>query len=208
MAYINITGDSDGDLHDASLHNNKFGAIASVLNGNIDRENLANPHSIYTMTFEGGPGAQPVASVLSETWVTISSSSSPNITANTHSNAGSARQCLMPSWTKINNASTLIAAHLTFVAGSGPGSSSTPTGVLQKSSAIDGVYSTVASTSGTLQLYDASAAQVIDVNALSISSSGISAGEYIRFIWANPAANPQYPPKMTLTLTFKSEHVS
>ena len=45
MGYINLTGDSDGDLHTAALHNAKFGAVASVLNGNIDRDNLYAPQS-------------------------------------------------------------------------------------------------------------------------------------------------------------------
>ena len=35
MAYITIPGDSDGDLHDAAMHNSKFGAIASVLNATL-----------------------------------------------------------------------------------------------------------------------------------------------------------------------------
>ena len=58
MAYITITGDSDGDLHDAEMHNSKFGAIASVLNGNIDLENLTNPKSsqilLFTINGESG----------------------------------------------------------------------------------------------------------------------------------------------------------
>lgn len=45
MAYITITGDSDGDLHTAAMHNSKFGAIASVINGNIGLENLTHPNS-------------------------------------------------------------------------------------------------------------------------------------------------------------------
>ena len=51
MAYINITGDSDGDLHTAAMHNSKFGAIASVLNGNVDHDNLKYPRSIFTWNF-------------------------------------------------------------------------------------------------------------------------------------------------------------
>ena len=42
MGLITLTGDSDGDLHTAALHNAKFGAIASVLNGNVDHANLAS----------------------------------------------------------------------------------------------------------------------------------------------------------------------
>tara|TARA_Y100001938_G_C8046502_1_gene409226 strand:+ start:554 stop:1234 length:681 start_codon:yes stop_codon:yes gene_type:complete len=51
MAYITITGDSDGDLHTAAMHNSKFGAIASVINGNIGKENLINPNAELVFTF-------------------------------------------------------------------------------------------------------------------------------------------------------------
>ena len=50
MGYITISGDSDGDLHSADLHNKKFGAIASVINGNIDLVNLVNPSSEFLIT--------------------------------------------------------------------------------------------------------------------------------------------------------------
>ena len=56
MGFITLTGDSDGDLHTAALHNNKFGAIASVLNGNVDRDNLAAPQSILNWSFGTGFG--------------------------------------------------------------------------------------------------------------------------------------------------------
>ena len=56
MGYINLTGDSNGDLHDAEMHNAKFGAIASVLNGNIDSDNLAAPQSVFTWSFGTGFG--------------------------------------------------------------------------------------------------------------------------------------------------------
>ena len=208
MAYINITGDSDGDLHDAAMHNNKFGAIASVLNGNISAENLANPYSVYTMTFGAGPGTliNP-ATVQSESWITLTSATSAGISINSHVAVVNANQCLMPSWTRIVRASTLLSAQLVFIGGNGPGSSSTPNGKLQKSATLTGTYSDIAST-GTLELYDASAPLVIKESALSISSNGVNAGEYIRFVWNCGSTNVQFPPKMTLTLTFKSEHVS
>ena len=56
MAYINITGDSDGDLHTAAMHNSKFGAIASVLNGNVDHDNLTYPRSLLTWNITTNKG--------------------------------------------------------------------------------------------------------------------------------------------------------
>ena len=209
MAYINITGDSDGDLHDAAMHNSKFGAIASVLNGNVSAENLANPYSIYTMTFGAGPGGiQNPATVRSESWVVLNTATGAALSSiNSHGVGPGFNNCLFPSWTRIARASTLLSAHLTYMAGSGPGSSSTPNGKLQKSATLLGTYSDIAST-GSLEIYDASAVNVVKESALSISSTGVNAGEYIRFVWNCGTTNPEMPPKMALTLTFKSEHVS
>ena len=44
MATISsIVPDADGDLHDASLHNQKFNTILNEINGNIDAENTRMP---------------------------------------------------------------------------------------------------------------------------------------------------------------------
>ena len=46
MAIINITSDSDGTLHSAALHNDKFAVVQNVINGNIEHANLKYPNSI------------------------------------------------------------------------------------------------------------------------------------------------------------------
>jgi hypothetical protein len=207
MAYINITGDSDGDLHDAAMHNNKFGAIASVLNGNINADNLANPDGIYTMTFSGGPGEQPVANVLSESWVSIAGLTSATVDSNTHSNANGDHQCLFPSWVKVNNASDIVSCHLTYLASNAAPSTGPPayTAYLQSAGTLTGTYSTTHCTSGTLNWYNAS--PLMREDAFTVNSAGINAGRYIRMVIVNPGANSFYPPKMTLTLTLKTRHV-
>ena len=63
MAYITITGDSDGDLHTAAMHNSKFGAIASVINGNIGPDNLTNPNSELIFVFSAKHVLASVVSV-------------------------------------------------------------------------------------------------------------------------------------------------
>ena len=63
MAYITITGDSDGDLHTAAMHNSKFGAIASVINGNIGKENLINPNAELVFAFSAKHVLASVVSV-------------------------------------------------------------------------------------------------------------------------------------------------
>ena len=46
MAIINIGSDSDGTLHSASLHNDKFAVVQNVVNGNIEHANLKYPNSV------------------------------------------------------------------------------------------------------------------------------------------------------------------
>jgi len=48
MSLIVVPPDSDGTVHDASLHNDKFDIIVNALNGNVDHENLRNPYSILS----------------------------------------------------------------------------------------------------------------------------------------------------------------
>ena len=48
MGLISVRKDVDGDVHDASDHNDKFSLIADTINGNIGLENLANPYSVMT----------------------------------------------------------------------------------------------------------------------------------------------------------------
>ena len=54
MGTISINPDADGDLHDASLHNNKFQTILNEINGNLDANNLANPNSFLMFTSNAG----------------------------------------------------------------------------------------------------------------------------------------------------------
>jgi len=54
MGTISINPDADGDLHDASLHNNKFQTILNEINGNLDEHNLEKPNCIISTQF-GAP---------------------------------------------------------------------------------------------------------------------------------------------------------
>jgi len=54
MGTININPDADGDLHDASLHNDKFQTILNEINGNLDANNLVNPDSFLMFTSNAG----------------------------------------------------------------------------------------------------------------------------------------------------------
>lgn len=206
MAYINITGDSDGDLHDANMHNSKFGAIASVLNGNINRDNLANPDSIVVWRFDAGPGQPHGGATVSESWVRLSSSTTAAVTANDHTGANSAVNCLFSSWVKVPQGMTILSMHMNYLATSGPGVAATYQGYLQSSDTLTNPYTTIhCSDSGGLDWYNASF--LMKEEAFSVDSAFVAAGRYLRFIIINPAANAYEPPKMTITLTMKTTHV-
>jgi len=46
MAIINIPPDSDGTIHTAAMHNDKFAVVQNLVNGNIDHSNLKYSQSI------------------------------------------------------------------------------------------------------------------------------------------------------------------
>ena len=46
MAIINIPPDSDGTIHTAAMHNDKFALVQNLVNGNLDHSNLRYPQSI------------------------------------------------------------------------------------------------------------------------------------------------------------------
>jgi hypothetical protein len=58
MGTISINPDADGDLHDASLHNDKFQTILNEINGNLDANNLANPDSFFPLLCGAGRSFQ------------------------------------------------------------------------------------------------------------------------------------------------------
>lgn len=63
MGTISINPDADGDLHDASLHNDKFQTILNEINGNLDANNLANPNSFLTLTSFAGNSYHPTGPI-------------------------------------------------------------------------------------------------------------------------------------------------
>jgi hypothetical protein len=54
MAKVFIQPDSDGDLHTAAMHNNKFQVILNEINGNLDEKNLKYPNSILVLESDAG----------------------------------------------------------------------------------------------------------------------------------------------------------
>tara|TARA_R110001599_G_scaffold11848_3_gene55855 strand:+ start:2030 stop:2710 length:681 start_codon:yes stop_codon:yes gene_type:complete len=58
MAKVFIQPDSDGDLHTAAMHNNKFQVVLNEINGNLDEKNLKYPNSIFTLESDAGVSSE------------------------------------------------------------------------------------------------------------------------------------------------------
>lgn len=198
MGYITIAGDSDGDLHSADLHNKKFGAIASVINGNIDHDNLVYPSSEFVLSACGSEA---------NTWVRFASTTSGTPTATVSSNVASRLHAPMSSIVRIPFAGTLTDnATVVAVASSSFSSGDNVSFYLQKASSANGTYSTIGSVAVD-DCYVASGYDFVTITLTGTDGQSFAAGDYVRLLVQNAAANPTYPPHLTMTLRIKTLHV-
>tara|TARA_R110000822_G_scaffold48131_2_gene127115 strand:+ start:2844 stop:3476 length:633 start_codon:yes stop_codon:yes gene_type:complete len=210
MAYINITGDSDGDLHTASLHNTKFGAIASVLNGNVDHDNLKYPRSVSTMNFsanqtatgwfvpqDSSAGTTTQAAVLGYQIYGVVSLSSNNVT-----------NVMKSSLIRMPSAATLTSVKFLYL----PRSTGYAAGdecdlYLQRSTSLTSDFENIASLEN-VSFYNASNV-IMREYTLAISGAAIAAGQYIRFAIRTDPLNGELPPYISsLTLNFATATVA
>ena len=187
MGFITISGDSDGDLHTADLHNKKFGAIASVLNGNIEHDNLKYPSSEFLLTAHAnynGDGWVRFATLTSGVPV---GTAATNTASHIHAPLGSV---IRVPFAVVTQSAFSAGDNLSFM--------------LQKSSSLNGTYSTIASVNNDCQ----SASHDFEVITITgTSGQSVAAGDYIRLLVQNAAANPTYPPSLNMTARMKTEHV-
>ena len=210
MAYINITGDSDGDLHTASLHNTKFGAIASVLNGNVDHDNLKYPRSVSTMNFsanqtttgwfvpqDSSAGTTTPAAVLGYQIYGTVSLSTNNIT-----------NVMKSSLIRMPSAATLTSVKFLYLPRStGYAASDECDLYLQRSTSLTSDFENIASLEN-VSFYNASNV-IMREYTLAISGAAIAAGQYIRFAIRTDLLNGQLPPYISsLTLNFATATVA
>jgi hypothetical protein len=208
MGFITLTGDSDGDLHTAALHNNKFGAIASVLNGNVDHNNLKYPFSVGAFNFvstgpntyeESGGGA--ASSFKNMEWYDMgTSATSATIVANEATAAATRSNVLKASWVKIPKTIQIesvrvIANRAALVSGENY------TFNVQSASSLTGTYSTNAT--GTFDFVGAISTPV--ETTLTVNTPGISANSYMRFLLTNPSTftAPGLPPSFSVYIEYK-----
>ena len=222
MTYINLTGDSDGDLHTAAMHNAKFGAIASVLNGNIDANNLAAPQSYltwtlgtaYTAVVTSGGGAANTGVGSADTFL-LTTGTDPTVgplSAADYVTAQAANNYLL-----LADSYRKAPADLTHVATNAivyrypSGGSGTFELIFQKASAITGTYENFAT--GTFNL--TASGSVMEPTEISMSGSyTLSPNDYFRVLYRVPPGG--YPsstgdldiPLLKIQLTFKALHVA
>ena len=214
MGYVTITGDSDGDLHTAALHNAKFGAIASVLNGNVDHDNLTYPNAPVVLTFTGGPGeVQPNplvggTNIRTESWYSPGTISQTAVNLTTQNAANGAFNVLTTSIMKIPYAATIKSVNFLYQANSQHSAAAADnyTVYLQISSSPDGNVFTMNNASHSLNFH-AAGYEWRDSN-LTIAVPSLAANRYIRILIANPAANAYYPPRCTVTLTLAMKTIT
>lgn len=202
MGYITISGDSDGDLHTADLHNKKFGAIASVLNGNIELDNLKQPSSEYTINSSGIYNGS--------SWLRFANAAAGLPTGEVATNTASHYHSPISSIVRIPFAATFTDnVTLSIVTGPNFSSGNNVTYTLQRTLNPVATPGTGAWTNvvGSLTSDTYTAALGITTLSFATNSVGIAAGAWVRVMVQNASTNPTYPPSLTMTMRLKTLHV-
>ena len=202
MGYITVSGDSNGDLHDAAMHNEKFGAIASVINGNIGRENLLYPNSEFLITCSGmGSNVGGFGG-----WYNYGTSSTSGVPVGLASTNG-ANQCHAPinSIIRIPFAGT-ITENVTAVILTAPSYNNAKnlTFSLQRASSPAGTYANIAT--GITDSCYSDPATVKEITFTGTSGQTIPSQSYLRLLIVNNDDN-DYPPNIVMTIRMKTQHV-
>mgnify|MGYP003132915536 FL=1 len=198
MGFITISGDSDGDLHTADLHNKKFGAVASVLNGNIEHDNLKYPNSEFLLTAHANYNGDGWVRYPTLTSGVPAGTAATNTASHIHAPLGSVIRIPFAG-TFTDNVTVSVVTQSAFSAGDNLAF------LLQKSSSLNGTYSQIGSTTNNDCQSASSNFEVITITGT--SGQSVAAGDYIRVIVQNAASNPTYPPSLNVTARMKTEHV-
>ena len=219
MAYINITGDSDGDLHTAAMHNSKFGAIASVLNGNVDHDNLTYPRSLLTWNAWCGKGyTVDSASHTGTSWngVALLSYTDKTIgtlsaTTNQPLTTASAYNVLLNSYTKAPVALEHVATSVICIDNDNFTTSADMELIFQTSSSLAGGAGTYSDIATATFDPDTATGYTPTEIAMSYSSNTIAANSFFRIIYRNPTSGAlagDLMPNLKIAITWKAYTVS
>ena len=209
MATISsIVPDADGDLHDASLHNQKFNTILNEINGNIDADNLKYPDAMQTWSFScsflddeilNGINIVPLPTATAASFGTSLSFATTN----------GANSAIPSSYTKADRAYTVTGYSMLIV--------SSPDNVQDELFTVTFEKATnLAFSSGVTTLanitddFENSSSDYVPENpTMSSSNTAIAANDYVRVRVTNPtwSAGTKAVPIFTLKVFLKAAHV-
>jgi hypothetical protein len=206
MALITLTGDSDGDLHTADLHNSKFGAIASVLNGNVDLDNLAKPKSTGIIRFNLN-GYHDSNTDGHNEFYQLTSATAGNINGLGFLASTNADNVIKSTWFKCPIALSLQNCKVIYSTSAYGNSGQNFNVYVQVSSSttITDSYTTI----GTFT-NDFNGSVSINEETVSLSSTAVGANYYMRVVVENPSTFTlgEPPPGFEITLQYKTDHVA
>ena len=211
MATISsIVPDADGDLHDASLHNQKFNTILNEINGNIDADNLKYPDAMQTWSFSCGFLDDEILNGINIVQISAATNSDSIGTSLSFSTANSANHVLLSSYTKADRAYTITGFSMLVVGSKNNDSGENFTVTLEKAS--DLVFNTSVTTlaSVTDDFDSGSGNYTIQNPTMSSSNTAIAANDYVRVRVTNPSswgASTKEVPIFTLKVFLKAAHV-
>jgi hypothetical protein len=209
MATISsIVPDADGDLHDASLHNQKFNTILNEINGNIDADNLKYPDAMQTWSFSCSfLDAQILDGI---NIVRLPTTTAASFGTNLSFNDGVGENHTLPSsYTKADRAYTVTGYSMLIVATPENVAGQNFTVTFEK--ATDLAFSSGVTTLASLSDDFRSVTNYEPQNpTMSSSNTAIAANDYVRVRVTNPnpwgATNKQVPI-FTLKVFLKAAHV-
>tara|TARA_R100000655_G_scaffold22915_2_gene46379 strand:- start:9808 stop:10443 length:636 start_codon:yes stop_codon:yes gene_type:complete len=211
MGFITLTGDSDGDLHTAALHNNKFGAIASVLNGNINKDNLAAPQSILNWSFGTGFGSAvfgTTGQVDTNVLRVASETGSIDVSGWGNLNSTNAHFMLLDSVKKAPAALRLVSVDAVVYQQNGTVADNYVL-KLQKSSSVNGTYANMAT--GNFVLNSGASTITPASITMSVTDAALDQNEFFRAVFFVPATPGTYAPdypQIHVNCTWKAFHVA
>ena len=215
MAYITITGDSDGDLHTAAMHNSKFGAIASVINGNIEPSNLTNPNSELVLNCSAKHVPASVISVGGA--LSNLSGYSALGGSNTGAPSGPDPDTAASRWNMVTNSVMRVPATMTLkdnvtivVDNEASGFSGfTLVFQLQKSNAANNVtaWTDVGSSASHSPHGGGTHSQTI-LTLSNTSGQSITANHYLRLVVQNGSGTNPLPPTLVATIRLGAPHIT
>jgi hypothetical protein len=221
MGFISIPADTDGDLHNAAMHNSKFNAIVDVLNGNIDHENLEFPESVYTLNFSAGThvdgGSFQVDGYTSVNFAN-GALSAVSLDPTYHTAAAAGTNVVRNSWltvppntvVSIVDVSLVVALEASYTAGQDCAITGQVCTAVNPFIAASGYTTLWSATSDFFAAGNAGDPNRFAKLAITTGASTLNAGNTFRIVVTNatPAFAAAKPPLINVSMTVKSRHVA